>query len=484
MSVSECGSSTIVARTGQNVTLLCKYDIKRYEERSICWSRGEIPYLGCSNQLIATGNYKVQEQTSDSSKYQLLGRLDEGDVSLTILNLTETDAGRYGCRVDIPGWFNDEKHHFDLTIEKGYSVEVTSAGLTPETEDEVPTTAALSHVQQQQQQEDEEEQKDDEEEVIREHIFITNLVRLSLIVFVPGVLLAAAYKRVTAAVVTHRTSAAVYFSVVCAMTLSVFIMTIVLLLLLLLTVSECGSSTIVARTGQNVTLLCKYDIKRYEERSICWSRGELSSRGCINQLIATGNYKVQEQTSDSSKYQLLGRLDEGDVSLTILNLTETDAGRYGCRVDIPGWFNDEKHHFDLTFEEASATTTSSENVTQTSTEQTSAAQTAVPPAAGQMTSTASLSTSSSSKAQESSSNLTVVLVCVLFGLVALVTVGGVVIMAKRWKEVIKVPRRQVNGTVRFSSTSSTLQLHHRISAVENIYQIDGGGVGGEYEYCP
>ena len=59
------------------------------------------------------------EGTRASSRYQLLGRLDEGDVSLTILNLRDSDAGRYGCRVEIPGWFNDDKHHFDLTIETG-----------------------------------------------------------------------------------------------------------------------------------------------------------------------------------------------------------------------------------------------------------------------------------------------------------------------------------------------------------------------------
>ena len=57
--------------------------------------------------------------TRASSRYQLLGRLEDGDVSLTILKTTEEDAGLYGCRVDIYGWFNDEKHHIDLTIEKG-----------------------------------------------------------------------------------------------------------------------------------------------------------------------------------------------------------------------------------------------------------------------------------------------------------------------------------------------------------------------------
>uniref|UniRef100_A0A669F379 Ig-like domain-containing protein n=1 Tax=Oreochromis niloticus TaxID=8128 RepID=A0A669F379_ORENI len=104
----------VKGHTGQDVTLPCKYDRKYYGALSACWQRGEIPTRGCSNQLISTDGLRVE--TRASSRYQLLGRLEDGDVSLTITNLTEGDAGRYGCRVEIPGWFNDDKHHFDLTV--------------------------------------------------------------------------------------------------------------------------------------------------------------------------------------------------------------------------------------------------------------------------------------------------------------------------------------------------------------------------------
>ncbi|XP_026213334.1 hepatitis A virus cellular receptor 1 homolog [Anabas testudineus] len=269
----------------------------------------------------------------------------------------------------------------------------------------------------------------------------------------------------------------------CDDSLSVFIMKIVLLLALL-TVAECGSSqVVVGSTGQNITLSCKYDIKTHGELSVCWNRGEISSSGCNNQLIATGGYKKNEETSDSSRYQLLGRLDEGDVSLTILNLTEADEGRYGCRVEIPGWFNDDKHHFDLMIR-AAQTTTSAEVNTETSTQPTSSSS----QTPGQMTSTDNLSTSSFSNSSSiepedsGSSTVTVVLVCIFFGLIALITIGGVVIMARRWKQVNKIP--QVISRVQFSSSSSTLELQSRGSAVENIYQIDGAASASEYEYCP
>ena len=63
-----------------------------------------------------------KEGTTVSSRYYLLGRLDQGDVSLTILNITEADAGCYGCRVEIPGWFNDDKRHFNLVVMEGQSI--------------------------------------------------------------------------------------------------------------------------------------------------------------------------------------------------------------------------------------------------------------------------------------------------------------------------------------------------------------------------
>uniref|UniRef100_A0A3Q3N022 Ig-like domain-containing protein n=1 Tax=Mastacembelus armatus TaxID=205130 RepID=A0A3Q3N022_9TELE len=118
LTVVGCGSRKVVGRTGQNVTLPCNYDVKANGNRSICWNRGDIPLNGCNNLLIATGSYKVTENNRVSSRYRLLGSVDEGDVSLTILNLTEEDAGRYGCRVDIP-WWTDDKYHIDLVIDRG-----------------------------------------------------------------------------------------------------------------------------------------------------------------------------------------------------------------------------------------------------------------------------------------------------------------------------------------------------------------------------
>ncbi|XP_032433011.1 hepatitis A virus cellular receptor 1 homolog [Xiphophorus hellerii] len=175
----------------------------------------------------------------------------------------------------------------------------------------------------------------------------------------------------------------------------------VVLLIVLLAVSGCDGRSVVGQTGQNVTLLCKYDIKYHGAVHVCWGKGEIPTYGCNNQLLSTNGHKVE--TSASSKYQLLGQLDQGDVSLTILNLTEEDAGRYGCRVQINGLFNDQKHHFDLRVKRVPTSWTPSEP--QTSSERPAAAQTA----ADQLT-TESLLTSAEHQQEGSMMSLALLLV--------------------------------------------------------------------------
>ncbi|XP_043997653.1 hepatitis A virus cellular receptor 1 isoform X3 [Gambusia affinis] len=255
-------------------------------------------------------------------------------------------------------------------------------------------------------------------------------------------------------------------------------MKVVLLLMVLLTVSGCDGMRVVGQTGQNVTLPCKYDIKYHGAVEVCWVKGEIPAYGCNNQLLSTNGYKVE--TRASSRYQLLGRLDQGDVSLTILNFTDEDAGRYGCRVNIRGPFNDEKHQFDLAFERAPTTRAPSEP--RTSSERPAAAQTADQLTTESLLTSCSNSSSFTQEQQQEGNMLIVVLV--LFLLVVLLTAAGLFIMARRWKQ-LKLPPQQQQLQIQFSSTSSTLQLHQRASVVENVYQIDGAADrGGDYEFCP
>uniref|UniRef100_A0A674BRG4 Ig-like domain-containing protein n=1 Tax=Salmo trutta TaxID=8032 RepID=A0A674BRG4_SALTR len=108
---------TIQGYVGDVVTLTCKYDARHYGTLSVCWGRGHIPNSGCGNEVLRTEGVKVTHRAS--VRYNLQGDLRAGDVSLTITQAQVKDSGLYGCRVDIPGWFNDQKHHLALVIKPG-----------------------------------------------------------------------------------------------------------------------------------------------------------------------------------------------------------------------------------------------------------------------------------------------------------------------------------------------------------------------------
>ncbi|XP_026186315.1 hepatitis A virus cellular receptor 1 homolog isoform X2 [Mastacembelus armatus] len=103
----------VIGLIGHNVTLPCTFDSETYGVLSFCWGRGKLPWSKCSDTIVSSqdGNVEFRE----SSRYQLLGKTD-GDVSLTILNAHLSDTGVYGCRVEIPGLFNDYKVNIQLVM--------------------------------------------------------------------------------------------------------------------------------------------------------------------------------------------------------------------------------------------------------------------------------------------------------------------------------------------------------------------------------
>lgn len=107
----------IIATVGTDVIIPCNYDANYYGRLSVCWGRGEIPNRGCADEVIKSDGTSVISRLSE--RYLLVGNLANGDVSLTIRRVEEGDSGVYGCRVDIPGWFNDHKHQQTLTVVAG-----------------------------------------------------------------------------------------------------------------------------------------------------------------------------------------------------------------------------------------------------------------------------------------------------------------------------------------------------------------------------
>nr|XP_033783566.1 hepatitis A virus cellular receptor 1 homolog [Geotrypetes seraphini] len=114
---------------GQSITLPCNYTVGKQGVTTMCWGRNSCPVSKCADEILSTEGLKTK--LSKSSRYRLYGNLSEGNVSLTIENVTEADSGVYCCRVEIAGPFNDQKDHFDLTIERARNKISTSAPGSP-----------------------------------------------------------------------------------------------------------------------------------------------------------------------------------------------------------------------------------------------------------------------------------------------------------------------------------------------------------------
>ncbi|XP_068062115.1 hepatitis A virus cellular receptor 1 homolog isoform X2 [Anomalospiza imberbis] len=107
----------VIGEVGQNITVPCHYHVWNTNSiTSMCWGRDRCPNSKCSQPIIWTDGWRVTEQ--HSSRYQLKGDLQKGDVSLTIVDAREADSGTYCCRVEIPGWFNDQLINHKVVVKK------------------------------------------------------------------------------------------------------------------------------------------------------------------------------------------------------------------------------------------------------------------------------------------------------------------------------------------------------------------------------
>ncbi|XP_014731496.1 PREDICTED: hepatitis A virus cellular receptor 1 homolog isoform X2 [Sturnus vulgaris] len=107
----------VIGEVGQDITVPCHYNVRyRDDITSMCWGRDSCPISKCSQPIIWTDGWRVTEQ--HSSRYQLKGELWRGDVSLTIVDAKEADSGTYCCRVELPGWFNDQLIDRKVVVKK------------------------------------------------------------------------------------------------------------------------------------------------------------------------------------------------------------------------------------------------------------------------------------------------------------------------------------------------------------------------------
>ncbi|XP_029074741.1 T-cell immunoglobulin and mucin domain-containing protein 4 isoform X1 [Monodon monoceros] len=128
--------SVVRAFWGQSVTLPCTYSSWSPKSNGMCWGKGQCPNSKCNDELLYTDGTRVVSRKLP--KYQLLGNIRRGDVSLTIFNTKEGDSGVYCCRIEVPGWFNDVKRNIRL--------ELRGPTTTRSTTTHRPTTATTTAV--------------------------------------------------------------------------------------------------------------------------------------------------------------------------------------------------------------------------------------------------------------------------------------------------------------------------------------------------
>lgn len=116
-----------VVEVGQNAYLPCNYSPANSQNLvPVCWGKGSCPLFQCQSLVLSTDGRNLNYQ--QSSRYQLKGAIQRGDVSLTIENVTLSDSGTYCCRIQFPGPMNDKKLDLNLDIK---AATVTTSAWTP-----------------------------------------------------------------------------------------------------------------------------------------------------------------------------------------------------------------------------------------------------------------------------------------------------------------------------------------------------------------
>ncbi|XP_073505425.1 T-cell immunoglobulin and mucin domain-containing protein 4-like isoform X2 [Phyllobates terribilis] len=138
VSITALSASAEIVKGSVNdiLNLPCKYTFQGIGY-AMCWGHGDCPNSGCSNEVIKTDGKNVILRKSD--RYQLLGNIARGDVSLTIIGVTKEDEGIFCCHVEIPGPNNGQKKNLELKIQGDHHPTITGHHLT--TTDHHPKTA-------------------------------------------------------------------------------------------------------------------------------------------------------------------------------------------------------------------------------------------------------------------------------------------------------------------------------------------------------
>ncbi|KAI2651246.1 hypothetical protein H4Q32_019291 [Labeo rohita] len=296
-------SKLVVGQVGDTVTLPCKYNINTNGLLNVCWGRHQ-SWFGCENTVVSSDGLQVTYR--ESNRFSLASGLERGNVSLTIKAAQKRDAGMYVCRIEIPGLFNDISYNVYLFISNGLDPKrvISETQLMPTTVNQEKQVYYVS----------------DPTTLITELYIISE----KTIEDATDIYMDEAF----AVVHTEDTMEKFIINTIRVGAI-VFIPGLIIALLI---ISQCRDVIVQSFEGENIP-----------------------NMGCGNEIIGSDGDKVVRQKS--SRYQLMGEIQHGDVSLTIQNIKKTDSGKYGCRIHVPGLFNDEMYYVHLIVNNAPGPTT-------------------------------------------------------------------------------------------------------------------------------
>ncbi|KAM7333300.1 hypothetical protein ACRRTK_006620 [Alexandromys fortis] len=265
---------------GHPVTLPCTYPVS-HGISPMCWGRLARFPDKCKNGVILTNGYNISYKRN--KRYHLKGPLLQGNVSLTIEEVTESDSGFYCCRVGMKEW--------DAVL-------IISLIVHPESNPaQNPPT------------------------IMTRRFYIG--ISITLLFFL-----------LASTVVITRMGQHSDFPT--------FVSELVPKEPLII---DCLKGSLedafIVKVGKNAYLPCGYNLPAYGTPvPVCWDKGPCPSSRCVNWVLSTDERNVIHQKS--RRYQLKRNFLKGDVFLTIENVTLADRGTYCCRVQFPGLGNDKK----------------------------------------------------------------------------------------------------------------------------------------------
>nr|XP_057943168.1 hepatitis A virus cellular receptor 1 homolog [Doryrhamphus excisus] len=186
---------TVVGMAGRRVVLPCRVEAANQNDVHVCWGRGEPSLFSCHNMLVNTVGQQVEYKTS--YRYSVSSFSSSAIPYLWIFNVRPSDSGYYHCRVQLPGLFNDKtftvlliviKQSGNLNTPQTTKRSDVTEGVTQQigcdisTED--TTAPVVARVRSSVQQNNVNDLK----------MFLGHTLRIAFIIFIPAVILTAAYR--------------------------------------------------------------------------------------------------------------------------------------------------------------------------------------------------------------------------------------------------------------------------------------------------